>query len=541
MARKHTIILAAGEPLVEPVRGKFPLGWVIESFLLDNQKDRSIFVVLDSKNLKIVNYVKDVYPNVTPILVDVDKQIAKYQAPYSILHSLFCGLEAAPESASGLEIALGDTLSRYDLPSEVEDCALVSHDYLSSERWCLVECDRRGNLKKIYDKIPFLDKNGKFAFIGYYYLSDVAFLRKILTALLRRKRENLSDIFAIYKRKHPIRCLETSLWIDFGHKAGMIKAQNHFFNSREFNRLYVDSTKGTIKKNSTNIQKLVDEFEWYKNIPKDLQVLFPRIINFSESIDSATIEMELYGYPPLSELLVLGDLRLEEWELILVKLFEIHRLLEQHKGRLDTSVLHELYINKTWRRLDDLKQQNPYWLDLWKCQTLIINGRSYKNIKYFEARLKDESVKLATNARITIMHGDYCFSNILFDPNTFLGRLIDPRGRLKNRTIYGDPRYDVAKLRHSIVGGYDFAVHGFFHLQESANVFVVTQNEHRDQKKLNEIFDCLTERFGYNVSEIKLIEALLFASMIPLHKDSVSRQKLFYLKAVKKLNECLGG
>jgi hypothetical protein len=68
---------------------------------------------------------------------------------------------------------------------------------------------------------------------------------------------------------------------------------------------------------------------------------------------------------------------------------------------------------------------------------------------------------------------------------------------------------------------------------------VVANNYHRQQAYLDETFDRLTVEYGYEPAQIKLIEALLFASLIPLHKDSLERQKIFYLKAVKKLNDCL--
>ena len=134
------------------------------------------------------------------------------------------------------------------------------------------------------------------------------------------------------------------------------------------------------------------------------------------------------------------------------------------------------------------------------------------------------------------MHGDYCFSNILFDMNSFICRLIDPRGRIHDQTIYGDPRYDIAKLRHSVVGGYDFIVHGLFNLNEKENCFEIKKTQPYFQTQLTQIFDEYTIKYGYNLDEIKLIEALLFTSMIPLHKDNIQRQKVFYLIAVEKIN-----
>ena len=172
---------------------------------------------------------------------------------------------------------------------------------------------------------------------------------------------------------------------------------------------------------------------------------------------------------------------------------------------------------------------------------ILVNGKTYKNIRIFKKELNQLIEKLIQTVHPTVMHGDYCFSNILFDTNSFLCKLIDPRGRLHEQTVYGDPRYDIAKLRHSVVGGYDYAVHGLFHLTEKENNFTVSNDYPPFQHKLMTYFDKLTVQFGYKLEEIKLIEALLFTSMIPLHKDSMKRQKLFYLKAVHKINELFEG
>ena len=147
---------------------------------------------------------------------------------------------------------------------------------------------------------------------------------------------------------------------------------------------------------------------------------------------------------------------------------------------------------------------------------------------------------MSKNATTTVIHGDYCFSNILFDSNNYTFKLIDPRGRMDaEATIYGDPRYDIAKLRHSIVGLYDFIVQGLFKIQENENAFeykILTTN---DYNILEKIFDKYTQIFEFNTREIKFIEGLLFLSMIPLHKDNFERQKVFYLKAIELLNNTL--
>ena len=43
----------------------------------------------------------------------------------------------------------------------------------------------------------------------------------------------------------------------------------------------------------------------------------------------------------------------------------------------------------------------------------------------------------------------------------------------------------------------------------------------------------------WNLNEIKLIEGLLFISMLPLHKDHFERQLAFYSIGIQRLNEVL--
>ena len=122
----------------------------------------------------------------------------------------------------------------------------------------------------------------------------------------------------------------------------------------------------------------------------------------------------------------------------------------------------------------------------------------------------------------------------------YIFKFIDPRGRFKTQTIYGDPRYDIAKLRHSIVGLYDFIVAGLYKLSsignDSYDFYVSTPLV---TEKLEPFFDELAVEYGYDRYDIKLIEALLFLTMIPLHSDDINRQKAFYLTAIKKINEVL--
>lgn len=513
-----------------PIRGKPALAWVLES--CNNGKN---IVVLDESNSTTIKYLSACYANATLALINPNEY-----ANFSILSSLLCGLKKIKDKNKTVRVVLGDTLCDQSDIAPDTDLILTSDNFSDSSRWCLVEGTSDGYVKKFFDK-QHVDVANKFALIGVYQFTDYKLLMQCVIDAIESGARNLSDVLMRYNGKHKIKLVLRDKWFDLGHKSGIINAQNDLFNSRSFNSLRANPVLGIMTKISPKKQKLYDEWMWCKNIPEKLQILCPRPIDYYEQDDKAYMTMELYGYPALSELFILGNLSLEEWKLILERLFLVHREMEKFPGTLDKSNFVDLYKTKTWARFNELLAQDDYWQELWNMDTLVINGHTYRNIRHLREKIDAAIDKIIENANVTVMHGDYCFSNILFDTNSFICRLIDPRGRLKEQTIYGDPRYDIAKIRHSVVGLYDFAVHGMIELTQDGNTFEFNPGGPVFYSELCKYFDNLTAKMGYNVDEVKLIEALLFASMIPLHRDSKTRQKAFYLKAVMKLNDLFNG
>lgn len=315
------------------------------------------------------------------------------------------------------------------------------------------------------------------------------------------------------------------------------------FKAREFNNMSVDYVRGTITKSSkTKKQKLLDEANWYTALPAELLPFAPRVFNVSDDGDAARVEMELYGYPNLAQVFVRTASSLDDWCIIIDKLLKTHDLMEKYSIPMQTDELVEIYENKTQTRLDEIVECNPEIAEMMSFDTLIINNHEYKNLPLIRDEMFDRIRNLTQYNRCTIVHGDYCFSNILFDSRNNVFKLIDPRGRFKTQSIYGDPRYDMAKLRHSIVGMYDFIVAGLFSvIQTGKNEYLFNINTLIPAGDFEKFFDELVSKHGYDKNDIKLIEALLFLTMIPLHSDDVNRQKAFYLTAIKKLNEVIYG
>lgn len=507
-----------------PLRGKPVLFRQLEnlknSYGLDN-----FIVVVCADNEKLITYIKDVLKlqfNIKLVLINNKK---------NILSSLKYALRKADPDLP-TRVLLGDTLIPKSINNEV-DILYTSKDITSSENWCLTD-----NKGRYYDKLKDIDLSNKEALVGYYAFSDTKFLLQCCTKARLMLKKEISTILTMYQEKYQLHTRLINDWYDLGHTSGIIKTKNLLFNARCFNSICVDMELGLLKKTSMKIQKLEDEAYWYQNLPKELQILTPRLIDFSKTNNTAQLTQELYGYPSLQELYLSGEVNIEDWRHIIEKLFLLHKKFEKYKKGSNEEAFVWLCSDKTKRRIEELKTQNIYWYDVFSRDYEYINGKEYIGIKCLKEKIDYFIYKLSKNSKETIIHGDYCFSNILFDPNNYIFKLIDPRGRLNaNATIYGDPRYDIAKLRHSVVGLYDFIVHGLFKLKETKAGFEYKIANPQEYKILEKVFDSCTQCNGFNINEIKFIEGLLFLSMIPLHKDNFNRQKIFYLKAIELLNE----
>ena len=192
----------------------------------------------------------------------------------------------------------------------------------------------------------------------------------------------------------------------------------------------------------------------------------------------------------------------------------------------------ELYLSKTLKRLTQYSTKMGISLD----QPWVVNGvqvPSLRDIVY-------ETGAMIANDKsefVTLMHGDFCFSNILYDFKSKSIKVIDPRGvdNDGNLSIYGDLRYDVSKLAHSILGLYDFIIAGMFVYSELSPYDVRLEFNVTDSiKATQEKFKNLTFA-GYSISDLNVYPIMihLFLSMLPLHSDNSERQKAMLANALK--------
>ena len=198
-----------------------------------------------------------------------------------------------------------------------------------------------------------------------------------------------------------------------------------------------------------------------------------------------------------------------------------------------------MYSNKTIKRLDVMKN-NDKFKDYYT-HSIIVNSKEYKPLNEVCEILKNKIPNLLFNIDcFNIIHGDLCFTNILIDPNFDFCRLIDPRGNFGLFDIYGDFRYELAKLFHSIDGEYDYIIRDLFTLKVENSKISYRIKETQQNNKLYKLFlEVFSNEIQDRKKEIELIEALLFLSMLPLHSDNIKHQYVMLAKGLEILDRVI--
>jgi dTDP-glucose pyrophosphorylase len=449
------------------------------------------------------------------------------------------------EQATGKSalVVLGDTHFQFADPKIlVRDEAAVLVDQVDdSYRWCTADTDAAGMITALHDKEAGLPGPLQ-ALIGVYYFPSLEHLQSAAREAVsahesRGERTEFADILKIVKRERPIRAVQADDWLDCGNPDRQASSHRTLLQKREFNDLSIDSVLGTVTKRSRYVEKFLDEINYLRLLPPELAVLFPRVLGYSTDWQDPWVTLEYYGYPTLAEVFVFENVDPGIWERVFVHLRDI--LLQgfmRHRRPLAPEVLEEMYLGKTRSRLERLNA-SPELLALVRHSGQVsINGREVDNLPLLWDRLGRDVERLAENVQGCVVHGDMCLSNILYDLRSRVCKFIDPRGSFGTAGIYGDPRYDVAKLYHSIYGLYDFITNDLFHVEIEGNrveLDIRSRPQHQQiQERFEKVFFAEFDR-----REILLITGLLFASMPALHYDAPRRQMAMYARALQLFGE----
>lgn len=310
------------------------------------------------------------------------------------------------------------------------------------------------------------------------------------------------------------------------------------FDARFFNALAGDEY--TVTKRSGKKEKIRAEYEFYYLLPDTMKMWFVMPYDYREDENGASYTMERFHMTDIAIRFVHGAVSVEELRDILDKLFYFIRLrktkaVDAEEGK---RVAQELYIGKLKDRMEELKKYQEYE----QFDRLLAMGTEYAGMEAVIAKYEVLYQKLTekSNTRsyqqLAVGHGDLCFSNILYNRETEILKLIDPKGALKEEDLYTDPYYDLAKLSHSICGSYDFFNSGLYDISMKRDLKLELSID-VDTSAYAAVFREYLEKNGFDYALVRLYEASLFLSMLPYHMDQPGKVFGFLLNAIRILDE----
>lgn len=493
---------------------------------LDGNMDIICYEAKDKVERRLASYIgKKVVIKDIPELTDLG-------------HTMYYALEGVDNPVF---VNFADTIIMDEGALDVDgDVIYYAEDYVS-DTWTFFD-DADGKITAIYDKKKRTDDSQKKLFVGLFRITDCKLFRKCLENAFEIQDPTMSTFYYalyLYSQQKNIATFKVDGWFDIGHA-------DTYFNSklevraREFNHINVDKDRGILRKSSDDKDKFIGEILWYLKLPADIEYVRPRIFSYSTAYSNPFVSMEYYAYHTVHELFMYGDLSYNQW----VDIFNRIRFVCDDFSRYSVSddkikpALEDMYLTKTIQRFDKMKKDERF--NEFFNKSITVNGVKYKSLDEITEILKSIIPEMLYDVdKFSIIHGDLCFANIMVDNNFSFIKVIDPRGKFGTYDIYGDARYELAKLFHSVDGKYDFIIKDFFNVDYDvvdARVDYKITDRRRDYDLYKLFTDVFKNEIGNDLKKIELIEALLFLSMIPLHGESFEHQMVMLGTGVEILD-----
>ncbi|TKD50319.1 capsular biosynthesis protein [Sphingomonas baiyangensis] len=450
-------------------------------------------------------------------------RIVRLDPRLSLGRSIACVL-AAIEKTGPVEIVHGDTLIAPPEPDAAD--AMTVGEVSDGYHWAVVrvEDDRITEVKQ-----GALDREPACApaiLTGFFRFSSP---QALLRALIQ-SGDDFARALDLYASRHPVAAIPNGSWLDFGHLQTYFRSRHHLAAARHFNALRIEA--GVVHKSSDNAFKIDAEAAWLRSVPPAIQLHCARLIEPRDRIPDGSYSTE-YSYLPTVAELYLSRLGIPGWNRILDAIGDYLTQATRSTGA-PGNALAALAVEKTRQRIAAAPHAYP-WLD----RALRVNGRDCPTGHAVLDRCF-AIIEGAPPRASTVMHGDLCFSNILYNSRNQRILLIDPRGYVHDgvASIEGDLRYDVAKLAHSVIGRYDQIIAGEYSLREDGEALELAFPEDATKRWLETAFAARSiDGLAFADPVVLATMVTLFVSMIPLHSDDPVRQKALYVNAMRLFSE----
>ena len=487
---------------------------------------------------KIIDFYRDI-ANVSNIQVIIDKplpcdvplnlsglvNIRQIQPMTKVVDTIDVSLKMADSKW----VLINPITTLPTLKPELKSQILIGDQLLYQEDWSSLYPDDDGNWNFSSKESDYKLERASYPFTGII-ISKKQWVQDIVNSLDPNKKADMLNIAEQLYGKYKSVVKHTP-WLDLGHRSTYADCKMHRLASRSYNQIKYYSSKNLLVKSSSDTTRLKAEKQYLNDLPRELKRHFPYVLSQEDDHnDEHSIFMESIPFSNLAELYLYHEIGLNRWHKIISRIYSVQAEFLELSTPIsgNSSWLYSQKLNTRWDIFIDnstLSDSIPWWE---RC--LNINGANYMPLSYYVVELSKALKPLESGSLLHLIHGDLCFNNILCDKLHCTIKLIDPRG---HETLshgisngYGDSRYDLAKLNHSIDGKYDSIVNNLFCLSwHDSNhidfdIYVPSVKEF-----LSSMLHELSNHMNISDHEMTLLTTSLFFSMLPLHADNPIRQQ----------------
>lgn len=449
------------------------------------------------------------------LFAELDIAVTYVPAKFTLADALLYVLNTIGEPGESLRLLHGDTLlEEIPLGEDLIGVAVSEDDY----SW----------------ETEVLASGLNAVWCGYFAFSST---HDFIRALALSHGDFVKAV-RIYSSHRSMSICQVEGWHDLGHVNTYFVSRSRITTQRVFNSLRIND--GVVWKSGSPQQKIIAESEWFKMLPVPLRRYAPQLIDSGLDQESgcAFYMLEYLPCSPLNEVFVHGKNPDFFWKRVFNLmgsfLTDARNCIELvGQDRIAVSIRDDavsLYENKTYSRLEEYSETSGVNLRV----PASYGGRELPSVM----SIADDCIRRTHALPIisAILHGDFCFSNILFDSRGRSIKVIDPRGLNQSEeiTLLGDQKYDLAKACHSVIGLYDFIIAGRYLIDRSSSggpklIFSLDER----LTSIQHIFMESQLLPGLAVREIMPLTVLLFLSMLPLHADRPDRQEAMLINALR--------
>jgi hypothetical protein len=368
---------------------------------------------------------------------------------------------------------------------------------------------------------------------GNQYMSDVPALMlrdDAIAILVERDAAKRRKFFSTFESR--------ALHVDDAMRFNDISEISNFLafmagttETRNFNVSSISA--GVFRKWSREISKMRGEYRYFHVVDEAMKRFLLPTFDFSEDAEGASYSMEYLSVPDAALQILHHTFNEASFARLLDNFFAfIDARGRRHVGVDEVRRVAERdIVGKLHGRIQQLRDTKVGQ----QLDAMLENVGPHGNLETMVQRCCVQLSKALDHSRIDFValgHGDPCFSNILFNAEINLFRLIDPRGAETRDAAFMHPAYDLAKFSHSVIGGYDFVNSGLAECKiDPEMVLALTLERGGPRAWLKSAFRNRLAELGWDTKLVRAIEASLFLSMLPLHIDSPDKLPAFCLIA----------